>query len=207
MNLPHGCSASRGDEIRRWLDAAGDESTAQAIDAIHEEIEATIVLHRPRCDSSGRCCRFEEYGHRLYVTGLESALVIRRAVGDAAYAPEQHSLRDPAQDDADPRIGPGCPFQIRALCGIHADRPAACRVYFCDTRWTSNMSVVAERAVGAIRRLHEELDVSYCYAEWRSLLNAFARELTITITPPEYGAPKESRLIGIRLDASLRARD
>jgi len=30
-----------------------------------------IASHGAVCRGSGRCCRFEEWGHRLYVTGVE----------------------------------------------------------------------------------------------------------------------------------------
>ena len=35
------------------------------------EADADIAARKPVCRASGRCCQFEKYGHRLYVTTAE----------------------------------------------------------------------------------------------------------------------------------------
>src|SRR5437588_12142729 len=42
-----------------------------AVEALYADVQAEIDARRPVCVMSGRCCRFEEYGHRLYVTTME----------------------------------------------------------------------------------------------------------------------------------------
>ena len=56
--------------------AAGRSAVRQAVERIYADLQAQIDLRRPRCDASGRCCRFEEFGHRLFVTTMELATFI-----------------------------------------------------------------------------------------------------------------------------------
>jgi hypothetical protein len=56
-----------------WSGAAWDPRIDAALRAMHDEVAAEVAARRPVCLPSGRCCRFEEYGHRLYVTGIEAA--------------------------------------------------------------------------------------------------------------------------------------
>src|SRR5688572_28172809 len=97
--------------------------------AVHREIDA----RRPRCDLSGRCCRFEEFGHRLYVTTMELA----------AFAHELEQARSARQLPAvGPWDGTGCAFQRGRLCGVHPIRPFGCRMFFCDptaTDWQNQL--------------------------------------------------------------------
>src|SRR5206468_3643612 len=39
-----------------------------ALESLYASVQIEIDTRRPRCDISGRCCRFESFGHRLYVT-------------------------------------------------------------------------------------------------------------------------------------------
>jgi Fe-S-cluster containining protein len=107
--------------------------------------------------ASGRCCRFEEYGHRLYVTTLELAAFV-------AELPDAAGTKD--------WDGTGCPFQVNKLCSVHAIRPFGCRVFFCDATATQWQNERYERFHADLKRLHEELDVPYLYVEWRAALVA-----------------------------------
>jgi Fe-S-cluster containining protein len=126
-----------------------------AISCLYEQLQDAIDLRKPRCDVSGRCCRFEEFGHRLFVTTMELAAFIAEAPG--------------VPDGWD---GRGCPFQANRLCSVHAIRPFGCRVFFCDPTAGEWQSEQYERFHTRLRRLHEELGVPYFYAEWRQALTA-----------------------------------
>lgn len=173
--------------VHAWINAAKREDVRAAIAKTHDEIARAIASRSPRCEMSGRCCRFEEFGHRLYVTGLEAALTL---VGAGAIAQDRsNDIRTEASE-----VGrrPGCVFQVGNTCGVHTHRPAGCRVYFCDPTWAPAMNDVAERAVERVRAIHDELAIPYRYMEWRALLSMFdacagplaiSRELT-NQTPP-----------------------
>jgi Fe-S-cluster containining protein len=141
--------------LREAVQAAAERADVRAaVDGVYSALEAATRLRQPVCIVSGRCCRFEEYGHRLYVTTLELA----RFVAD---------LRVEPSPDWD---GKGCPFQKAKLCGVHAIRPFGCRIFFCDASSTEWQHEQYERLHARLRALHDELDVPYFYVEWRHAL-------------------------------------
>ena len=107
------------DELRSAVDSAMRHVQARpAIAEIYADLSRQIDLRKPVCSMSGSCCRFEAFGHRLFVTTLELAVF---------------ALDRPAQPvaiaDWD---GTGCPYQIHGRCGVHPIRPFGCRIFFCD---------------------------------------------------------------------------
>lgn len=138
------------------LAAAARTQVRQAVLDVYAAVQREIDTRRPLCSISGRCCRFEEYGHRLYVTTIELA----------AFIHDLTATVDPAWN------GQGCPFQANKLCGVHAIRPFGCRMFFCDPTAAQWQNDLYERFHGQLKSLHESLNVPYQYLEWRSALSA-----------------------------------
>jgi hypothetical protein len=107
--------------------------------AADEEARANPAL---RCELSGCCCRFREYGHDLFVTKLEYDEMVRRG-------------------------GPGgreegvCPWLQGTLCGNREGRALACRTYYCSDEDAA--AALTERWHQQIRRLHERHGIRYEY--------------------------------------------
>ncbi len=150
--------------VREWLAAIAREPVSLAIESIYARASVEIAARGPSCWASGRCCNFARTGHRLYVTGLEAAYAISRSTRTLS----------PGDIDAARDRG-GCPFQERNLCGIHSIKPLGCRVYFCDRSAQVWQQELSERLLGELRDLHERHAVEYRYAEWRAMLDMFAR--------------------------------
>jgi Fe-S-cluster containining protein len=152
----------RNSELAAWVaTAAARDEVCQAVEDLYARVHQEIEQRRPLCSMSGRCCRFEEYGHRLYVTTIELAAFVRR-------------MRDEGRErpNGDEATRNGCPFQLGKLCGVHAWRPFGCRIFFCDPsaeRWQNEHY---ERFHAELKRLHETFDAPYCYVEWRQALRA-----------------------------------
>jgi len=108
------------------------------------EVEARDQLF---CGLSGRCCRFGEAGHQLFLTRLEYEEMVGRG--------------GPRRADA-----ARCPWLERGLCGNRDGRALACRTYFCSDE--SAAAEVTEPFHAEIRRLHDEAKIPY---EYRSLLD------------------------------------
>lgn len=131
---------------------------------VYAQLATEVDVRRPLCVASGRCCRFDEFGHRLYVTTMELAAFVA-GVGE-------QGRRMEAWD------GTGCPFQVDKLCGVHAIRPFGCRVFFCDATADEWQKAMYERFHRTLRELHERLNVPYFYVEWRrGLRAALARDI------------------------------
>jgi Fe-S-cluster containining protein len=145
-------------DIRDWVSAASKRSEVRnAVGQIYQQVEQEIALRRPLCVMSGKCCRFDEYGHRLYVTTLE--------LGAFSYELAKFAAKPPT--GADKGV---CPFQSGKLCGVHSIRPMGCRIFFCDPSSTQWQQERYERFQADLKRLHGELQVPYLYMEWRSAL-------------------------------------
>lgn len=146
--------------------ARGKAGVAQRIAEIYDRFDVEFQTRRPRCDQSGKCCHFEEYGHRLFVTTAELASFVLANTRDEAIVWD----------------GLGCPYQIDGLCSVHSSRPFGCRVYFCDTSSTQWQQTMYERFHAEIKQLHDELGLDYMYVEWREGLRAIGLAKTISPT-------------------------
>lgn len=141
-------------------DASQRPEVLSAVDALYARVQAEIDQRRPVCAISGRCCRFEEYGHRLYVTTIELARFVH-ALGPIASPPDWD--------------GTGCPFQRSKLCIVHSIRPFGCRMFFCDATSTDWQNAAYERFHEELKQFHDRFNVPYFYVEWREALKALER--------------------------------
>ncbi|MGF1635020.1 MAG: hypothetical protein ACFCVE_14300 [Phycisphaerae bacterium] len=156
------------DSFRSAVQAAGSRLAAarSAVAPLRAGLAAATAERRPVCVNSGRCCRFETYGHRLFVTPLELAVVL----ADAAAL-----RRSPELAAAEAAwSGEGCPFQAGGGCGIHPHRPLGCRVYFCDETSDDWQSQQYEAFHAGLKEAHTNLNVPYQYVEWREALRAMS---------------------------------
>ncbi len=153
-----------GELVAHWLHCAHNPVICDLIDDLHAQLRQQVERVRPVCSLSGRCCRFESYGHRLFVTGVEAAVALVCAGA---------SLRADTLAQAHDRGR--CPFQDDRLCTIHPHRPLACRVFYCDPAWEASMEEVAGRLHDRLRRIHEMWSIVYRYDEWRAILSLFVR--------------------------------
>jgi Fe-S-cluster containining protein len=147
--------------------AGADAGLLAAVERLYADVQAAIDARRPRCDASGRCCRFESYGHRLFVTTAEAAHFA------AAHERETgHKLDLSAWD------GVGCPLQTERLCNAHTYRPFGCRIFFCDTSAEDWQHEQYELFHTRLKDLHVQFAMPYYYVEWRAALRAIAADLS-----------------------------
>lgn len=119
------------------------------LQVLYADLDARIAQESPRCELSGRCCRFKEYDHTLCITSAEAAILI-------ADAPEP--VR-PLDD------GETCPWQDQAgRCQAREARPIGCRVYFCDPAYEGKAPDITEEYLRRVRAIASELDLPWGYA-------------------------------------------
>lgn len=121
---------------------------------VYAAADAAVAAAGPRCDSSGRCCRFAEYGHTLFISHFEAELLL-----EAAPPYQRPVSRD------------GCPFQVDNLCTARDARPLGCRIYFCDPAYQETGNAVTEDALAKLKRLADEHDTGWRYAPLHVFLN------------------------------------
>jgi Fe-S-cluster containining protein len=187
-------AAAMRDEASSWIEAARDETIRAELERVYSHVAAETLQRRPLCVASGRCCNFEKFGHRLYVTGLEAAYAVvslpmaaAAGAGGSVDADACAPATRPADDDRPMPVAPrslvlpqidaarergDCPFLVDRLCSIHTIKPLGCRVYFCDTTaqvWQQDLSEVG---LAMIRAIHDRHGIEYRYGEWRGMLEA-----------------------------------
>jgi Fe-S-cluster containining protein len=122
--------------------------------ALYAEVDTAVAAAGPRCDASGRCCRFKEYGHTLFISNLEAEVLL------AAAPPYEKPVSDEF-----------CPFQANNLCSAREPRPLSCRVYFCDPTYQETGSAITEKYLRRLKELAEEFHLDWRYAPLHHFLN------------------------------------
>lgn len=121
---------------------------------LYREVDAEVRAAGPICVASGRCCRFKEYGHVLYVSNLEAEVLLDQA---------------PPFDV--PVSADFCPFQKDKLCTAREPRPLGCRVYYCDPNYQDTGNAITEKYLRQLKALAAEHGVEWRYAPLHTFLN------------------------------------
>ncbi|MBI5763566.1 MAG: hypothetical protein HZA51_08595 [Planctomycetes bacterium] len=146
---------------------------------LYRDVDATVAAHQPVCTNRGACCKFKQFGHRLYVTDVE-----------LAYFSEgmKHAWKPVVTDES-------CPYQIDGMCTAREHRPLGCRIYFCDENAQSWQSDEYERFLSRLKAIGEDVGIAYRYREWLSALSEVATPESAMPAIPETGPSVD----GIRL--------
>jgi Fe-S-cluster containining protein len=121
---------------------------------IYREVDQAVKEAGPICVASGRCCRFKEYGHVLFVSNLEAEVLL-------AEAPPYQA---PVSADF-------CPFQKDKLCTAREPRPLACRIFFCDPNYQETGNRLTEEHLQRLKELARANDIEWRYAPLHEFLN------------------------------------
>lgn len=142
-------------------------------------VDAAIAAHAPRCDVSGRCCRFEEFGHTLFLSEFESELLLELPIA-----------ADWAFTEAN------CPYQCNGLCTAREHRPMGCRVYFCDPQFVDQMGQISEAFISRLKRLHVDLGRSWSYRPLHHFLSDHLAQLPAREAPsgPKHELPPHAAI-------------
>jgi len=117
--------------------------------ALYGQVDAEVARLGPVCQLSGRCCRFKEFGHTLFVSTPEVQLLL-----DNAPRPQR-----PLDG------GETCPWQDdRGHCTARDCRPLGCRVYYCDPAYEPSAHGVSERFIAGLKALSDKHGLCWNYA-------------------------------------------
>jgi hypothetical protein len=121
---------------------------------LYREADREVAAAGPVCVASGRCCRFKEYGHVLFLSNLEADVLLRGA--------------PPYEGPVTPDF---CPFQQGNLCTAREPRPLGCRVYYCDPNYQDEGARISEKYLRRLKDLAEAHGVAWRYAPLHHFLN------------------------------------
>jgi hypothetical protein len=130
------------------------------LQALYATVDRRVAEAGPACALSGRCCRFREYGHTLFLTEIEARLLLADA------PPPVRPLDDAA----------ACPWQDEhGRCTARDARPLGCRIYFCDPTYPALMYELTEAALAELRAWVRREDLPWNYRPLHDHLQSAAR--------------------------------
>lgn len=121
---------------------------------LYAAVDRDVAAVGPVCVASGRCCRFKEWDHTLFLSNLEAAVLL-------ADAP---AYEQPVSSDF-------CPFQKDKLCTAREPRPLGCRVYFCDPNYQATAQQITEKYLRQLKDLADANGIAWQYAPLHHFLN------------------------------------
>lgn len=130
------------------------ETLRRRVLELYAETDREVAAAGPVCVASGRCCRFKEYGHTLFISNLEAEVLL-----------------DAAPPYAVPVSSDFCPFQQGTLCTAREPRPLGCRVYFCDPAYQEASHAITEKYLRRLKELADAHRVEWKYAPLHAFLN------------------------------------
>ncbi len=120
-----------------------DKDLLKKVDDLYNWIDSQTPENN-QCKACGKCCDFDAYDHRLYVTPPE--LIFFRA-----NVPEQK-----------PMPTGRCPYNIQEKCTVYKFRFAACRIFCCKTD-PDFQSQLTESALKKLKEICTEENIPYKY--------------------------------------------
>lgn len=134
-----------------------DASIRRQVLEIYRDVDQAVAAAGPVCVASGRCCRFKEYGHTLFLSNLEAEVLLAQA---PSYEP-------PVSPDF-------CPFQKENLCTARDPRPLGCRIFFCDPNYQETSNRLTEQSLRQLKELANENGIDWRYGPLHEFLNQMA---------------------------------
>ncbi len=127
-----------------------DEITI-AVEGVYSWVDEHAAQMDAFCRACGRCCDFDLYGHRLFVTSVE--LIHFHSV-----VAESRLMNEGA-----------CPYRVGNTCSVYEARFAGCRIFTCGGE-AESQNRVSEEAVSRFKTICEQFEVPYTYVDLKTAL-------------------------------------
>jgi hypothetical protein len=138
---------------------------------IYDWLDENIKTLDPQCLACGKCCNFESFGHKLFVTTPELLYFFKNVKPIRKTCPPKSRRRR--------MLGQSCPYLEDGKCTVRDFRFAGCRIFFCKSTKgcltaadTERQNQLSEIAVGKFKALCDKFNFPYRYADLRTALNS-----------------------------------
>ncbi len=133
-----------------------NEEIIAEIGLLYAWLDRVLASHKAKagtCTACGKCCDFDAYGHRLYITHAEMLYFSQKIGGNLK---EMRSGK--------------CPYMVENRCSVHKHRFLGCRTYGCqgDSDFQNELT---EQALARLKNLCDSLNIPYKYMDLRQALN------------------------------------
>lgn len=148
----------------RALPPAVREQLVEHVSAVYRwidrHVEATAATSDLSCQMCGRCCDFDAYDHRLFVTTPEIVYFL-----SCVDAQDLRIMSDGI-----------CPYRAEARCSVYEHRFAGCRIFCCcGPLDVSHQTVLSEQALRCFKVMARRYSIPYVYTDLKTALGALSR--------------------------------
>ncbi|MBN1125914.1 MAG: YkgJ family cysteine cluster protein [Sedimentisphaerales bacterium] len=127
---------------------------------IDEQIRFYSISDEEGCLACGKCCDFETYDHRLFVTTPELV----------------YFLTHIGLDNLRAMTSGICPYLDNGKCSIHVHRFAGCRIYLCKNTLSSQLQgQFSEESIRRFKAICHIHDLPYRYCDLKTALNQLTK--------------------------------
>jgi len=112
------------------------------------------------CKICGKCCDFERFDHRLFITSPELIYFATKL----------------APDKINPMANGRCPYNTEDKCGAYEHRFAGCRIFCCQSDKDSQ-SRLSEAVVAEFKSICTNFQIPYRYVDLKTALNDFSGQI------------------------------
>jgi Fe-S-cluster containining protein len=138
-----------------------EQAIIEAVERIYSSLETELLQTPGKCKACGKCCDFESFGHKLYITTPElTYFKTKLAKNKISILPMTTGV---------------CPYRKDGKCSVYPWRFAGCRIFNC----TGNADLQGELSEKMIRQMKQiclQESLSYRYLDLRTALNQAAVE-------------------------------
>ncbi|PKL47368.1 MAG: hypothetical protein CVV39_05795 [Planctomycetes bacterium HGW-Planctomycetes-1] len=152
----------------RSRDSAGSSTAlkiCKQVSQIYDWLDSQIKSMNVECQTCGKCCNFDAFGHKLFITTPE-LLYFKKNIVISSEVPIN---RDGAEKSIQKNI---CPYLKDGKCAARNFRFAGCRIFFCKAD-SEKINKLSEQAIEKFKTLCDEYNFPYRYVNLATALNKF----------------------------------
>ena len=130
------------------------------VERIYNWLDSKIKPLNNQCAACGKCCNFESFGHKLFVTTPELLYFSRNV------------------KNAKPMLTQSCPYLENGKCSVRNYRFAECRIFFCKSARgcltaadKDLQNKLSEQALEKFKSLCNKFNFPYRYIDLMTALN------------------------------------
>lgn len=124
------------------------------METLYHDLDAKLAnVNNPAdCTACGKCCDFEAFGHKLYLTTPELLFFA-------------HHVSRPFKQMTEGV----CPYRIGGKCSVYSFRFAACRIFLCKSSAMAQ-NELTESTLARLKHICTQYTVPYYYVDLKTAL-------------------------------------
>lgn len=128
------------------------EILCDEVKKIYDWLDSNIKPLNNKCETCGKCCNFDSFGHKLFVTTPELLYFSRNV----------RNLRKMSTQT--------CPYLENDKCSARNSRFAGCRIFFCKAD-DEQLNKLAEKTIEKFKSLCNNFNFPYRYIDLATAMN------------------------------------